>query len=121
MDVTAQYSKRIDGGVKVINRGYDQLNQEWKEIEGKAFFQDTTDKGLLKVSFFGPFYGTYNIIALDKINYSYALVCGPNKSYLWILARTPEISKKITDDLFVKAYSLGFDTSKLIFVEHSRK
>lgn len=121
VDVTAEYAIRDDGGVKVINRGYHQLKQEWKEIEGKAFFQDTPDKGLLKVSFFGPFYGTYNIVELDKINYSYALVCGPDRSYLWILARTPKISKKISDDLMAKASSLGFDTSKLILVEHSRK
>ncbi len=116
--VTADYSIRDDGGVKVLNRGFDVSKNKWKEAEGKAYFTGDTTTGLLKVSFFGPFYGAYNIIELDKDKYQYALVCGPDRSYLWILARGPEPDKKIIEKLTQKAFSLGFDTSKLIYIDH---
>jgi apolipoprotein D and lipocalin family protein len=75
------------------------------------------DQGYLKVSFFGPFYGSYVIIELDQIHYSHALVCGPDKSYLWILARSPQIDEAILKHLIDQATALGFDTGKLIFVK----
>jgi len=75
--VTAHYSMRRDGGVRVVNRGYDPEKGVWKEAVGKAFFVSKPDIGRMKVSFFGPFYGGYNIIDLDSEDYSFALVCGP--------------------------------------------
>jgi apolipoprotein D and lipocalin family protein len=116
--VTATYSLRDDGGVRVVNKGFNPKKNKWKEAIGKAYFVGDSDIGQLKVSFFGPFYGGYNIIELDKVNYQYALVCGPNLSYLWILARRPELSKSIVDRLVAKANSLGFATEQLIFVKH---
>jgi len=116
--VTADYSLRDDGGVRVLNRGYSEKDKTWKEAEGKATFVQGTDQGYLKVSFFGPFYGSYIVFELDHENYQYSLVCGPDKSYLWILARNPEIEKDLKDILIAKATTLGFDTSKLIFVDH---
>jgi apolipoprotein D and lipocalin family protein len=116
--VTADYSLRDDGGVRVLNRGYSVKENAWKEAEGKAYFVEGTDKGYLKVSFFGPFYGAYVVFELDHEHYQYALVCGPDKSYLWILARTREMKKDVKDKLLAKAAALGFDTSKLIFVDH---
>jgi apolipoprotein D and lipocalin family protein len=116
--VTAEYSLRDDGGVRVVNRGYAVNKQKWKEVEGKAFFVNEPDQGYLKVSFFGPFYGAYIVFALDREAYTHALVCGPSKSYLWILARTPHLDKKIRDTLVMKAAALGFDTSQLLFVDH---
>jgi len=74
--------------------------------------------GRLKVSFFGPFYGACNIIELDKQNYRYALVCGPDKSYLWILAREPFLDQSTTDHLLAIASMSGFDTSHLIYIDH---
>lgn len=118
INVTADYSMRDDGGVRVINRGYDPKNKEWKEAEGKAYFVSGPHVGMLKVSFFGPFYGSYIIIDLDKEHYSYSLVCGPNKSYLWILARTPSLDKTILESLIEKAKKAGFETEKLIYVQH---
>jgi apolipoprotein D and lipocalin family protein len=79
--VTAEYSLRPDGGVKVTNRGYSAKDNKWKEAVGKAYFVKGLDQGFLKVSFFGPFYGSYVIFALDHENYQYALVSGPDKSY----------------------------------------
>lgn len=116
--VTAEYSLRDGGGVKVLNRGYSKAESKWKESEGKAFFVEGPDKGFLKVSFFGPFYGSYVVIDLDREKYQYSLVCGPDKSYLWILARGPKMKKEIQDALVAKAAALGFDTGKLVFVEH---
>ena len=117
--VTATYSLRDDGGVKVVNKGFNPSKDKWKEAEGKAYFVGEPDIGQLKVSFFGPFYGGYNIIELDKENYQYSLVCGPDLSYLWILARTPQLDKSIVDRLITKAKELGFATEQLIFVKHS--
>jgi apolipoprotein D and lipocalin family protein len=114
---TAEYSLKDDGGVRVLNRGYRPDKKEWKEAEGKAYFVDSTDVGYLKVSFFGPFYGSYIVCELDHEKYEYSLVCGPDKSYLWILARTPQLAEETKQRLVAKAAALGFDTSKLIYVE----
>lgn len=116
--VTADYSLRSDGGIKVINRGYSEEKNSWKEAEGKAYFVKTPDIGYLKVSFFGPFYGAYIIFDLDHDNYQYALVSGPDKSYLWLLARSPDIKKDLKDRLIAKAAKLGFDTHKLIYAQY---
>jgi len=116
--ISADYSLREDGGVRVLNRGYSAKDNSWKEVEGKAYFVKGPDQGYLKVSFFGPFYGSYIVFGLDHANYQYSLVCGPDKSYLWILARGPKIEEDIKDMLIAKAAALGFDTSKLIFVDH---
>ena len=115
--VTAQYSLRDDGGIRVINRGYKEKKKEWSEAEGRAYFIGEKGSGRLKVSFFGPFYGGYNIIELDMANYSYAMICGYNMDYLWILARTPELDKQTRDELLQKAKNLGFAVEKLIFPE----
>ena len=73
----------------------------------------------MKVSFFGPFYGGYNIIELDKDNYAYALVAGPDRDYLWILARSPNLDENILVALVDKARALDFSTDELIYVDHT--
>lgn len=113
--VTANYSPREDGGLKVINRGYDSKKQQWKESVGKAYFIGSPQTASLKVSFFGPFYGGYNVIDLDP-QYRYALVAGPNRNYLWILSRTPTIEAATRDRLVQIAKGYGFDTAALIWV-----
>ena len=119
-NITAQYSLRDDGGVKVINSGFSKEDNEWQQAEGKAYFVDETDSGHLKVSFFGPFYGSYIIFELEKKDYQYAFVSGPDTSYLWLLARTPQVDKKVTEQFVKRSQELGFDTSKLIYVEHDK-
>lgn len=116
--VTAEYQLREDGGLRVINRGYSAKEDRWKEAVGKAYFVNKPDEGFLKVSFFGPFYGSYVIIDLDQENYQYSLVCGPDKSYLWILSRTATMRLDVKNRLIEKAESLGFDTTRLIHVSH---
>jgi apolipoprotein D and lipocalin family protein len=117
-NVTATYSLRDDGGVRVINRGYDAEDGEWNEAEGKAYFVGDEDTGQLKVSFFGPFYGGYNIIELDKDGYRYSMVAGPDRSYLWILSREPDLDDTVLERLLAKAGELGFPLGELIMVEH---
>jgi len=119
-DVTASYSMRDDGGVKVINRGYDPDAKNWKEAEGKGYFVEDPQTGYLKVSFFGPFYGSYVIADLDKENYQYALVTGPDTSYMWILSRKPYLELATTQWLEEKARFLGFDTESLIWVNQDK-
>ena len=114
--VSATYSLREDGGVRVINRGYSTQKREWQQAEGKAYFVDDERQGYLKVSFFGPFYGAYVIFKLDSEDYRYAFVAGPNKSYLWLLSRTPTVSDALLEDFVATASSLGFDTGSLILV-----
>jgi len=115
-NISATYTLRDDGGVNVLNKGWNQADGKWDQAEGKAYFVEQPDKGRLKVSFFGPFYGGYNIIDLDKKDYAYSMVTGPDKSYLWILSRTRQLPKATLDALIEKAKQLGFATDKLIFV-----
>jgi apolipoprotein D and lipocalin family protein len=115
--VTAEYSLRDDGGVKVVNRGYSSKDRSWKHAEGMAYFVNSPNQGFLKVSFFGPFYGSYIIIELDQDHYQYALVCGPNKSYLWILSREAQMNETIKKALVLTADALGFETAELIMVD----
>jgi len=116
--VTADYSLRQDGGVRVVNRGYNEKSGEWNEAIGKAYFVGASDIGQLKVSFFGPFYGGYNIIELDKSGYQYSLVAGPDRDYLWILSRAAQMQPDTLRSLVNKARELGFATDELIFVKH---
>ncbi|MGG5838035.1 MULTISPECIES: lipocalin family protein [Enterobacteriaceae] len=114
--VTATYSKMDDGGLQVINRGYNPDRGMWQQTIGKAYFTGAPTRAALKVSFFGPFYGGYNVIALDR-EYRHALVCGPDRDYLWILSRTPTLSKEMKEQMLDVATRQGFDVSKLIWVE----
>lgn len=115
--ISANYQPREDGGIDVTNKGWNAQEGEWSMIEGKGYFIDKADTGRLKVSFFGPFYGAYNIIDLDKQNYSYALVTGPDKSYLWILSKTKQLPQETLRNVINKAKSFGFSTENLIYVK----
>jgi len=114
--VTAHYSLNPDGSIRVINRGYDPAQQQWRQAEGLAKFVSSPDVGHLKVSFFGPFYGGYNVLLLDA-DYQYALVSGPNRDYLWLLARTPTLAPTTYDQVLEQARQMGFDTQQLIRVK----
>ncbi|BCV29351.1 outer membrane lipoprotein Blc [Shewanella algae] len=116
MQVTAEYKMRSDGGVSVLNRGYSEADGEWKEAEGKAYFVNSDTDAYLKVSFFGPFYGSYVVFELDRENYSYAFVSGPDTDYLWLLSRTAVVEPEVMDKFIQMSAERGFDTSKLIFV-----
>lgn len=114
VNVTATYTLRDDGKVRVQNEGY-MPEGKHKIAIGKAKMAGKSGEGYLRVSFFGPFYADYVIVALDKEHYQYALVASSDK-YLWILSRTPQLDINVYEKLLQKARELGFDTSKLYVV-----
>jgi apolipoprotein D and lipocalin family protein len=116
--VTAEYSLRDDGGVRVLNRGWLPEKGEWDTAEGKAYFVEDPDTGYLKVSFFGPFYGSYVIFELEREGYSYAFVSGPDRSYLWLLAREPVVDDRVMALFRERSEALGFDLDELVLVNH---
>jgi apolipoprotein D and lipocalin family protein len=116
--VTAQYSESPGGGVLVLNRGYDPKSGKWKTADGMAKPLGDPATGSLKVKIGTPFYAGYHVIALDQKSYSYAMVSGPSRDYLWILSRTPKMKPATLDALKAKAAALGFPTEKLIMVSH---
>jgi len=119
-NTTANYSVNENGSIKVENRGYNYKTMKWKEAVGKAKFVKDQNVAMLKVSFFGPFWAGYNVVAIDK-NYKYALIAGNNLSYLWILSRETTIPEDIKQNYLTIAENLGFKTSELIWVEHDQK
>jgi apolipoprotein D and lipocalin family protein len=116
-DVTATYSKRDDGGIKVENRGCKTDKTKWSNATGKAYFTVGKTTGQLKVSFFGPFYGQYIVFDLDHEEYTHAYISGGTTKYLWMLSREPEVSDDLRDDFIEKSKALGYDTDALIWVE----
>ncbi|MEW6673357.1 MAG: lipocalin family protein [Thermodesulfobacteriota bacterium] len=115
--ISATYTSREGGGINVLNRGYDKSTGKWKEARGKAYLIGSPTVASLKVSFSGPFYGGYHVIDIDKDGYSHALVSGPSRSYLWILARDRVLNPGIVDHLVSVAEQSGFDTKNLIYVD----
>ncbi|MBP7711296.1 MAG: lipocalin family protein [Gammaproteobacteria bacterium] len=119
-DVSATYRLRADGSVEVVNRGYDPKRGGWREAVGRALFTGDRGRGSLKVSFFGPFYGGYHVVALDQKEYAWSLVMGPDRDYLWILAREKRLPEDVRARLLEQARGYGIDVGGLIWVEQSR-
>lgn len=118
---TAMYSLNEDGTIKVVNSGYkDSFQGKFKRAIGKAKPADKNNPAKLKVSFFLWFYGEYNILELDKENYSYALIGSSSDKYLWILSRSPKLSDDVLEFLIKRAKERGYDTSKIIWVDQSK-
>lgn len=116
-NVTAEYDKSEDGTIRVLNRGYNIKRARWEEKEGTAKFIGDPTVGSLKVSFFGPFYGGFHVVALDR-DYRYAMVTGPSRKYLWILARQDKLPEEIVQGLLHQAKVWGYDTAKAIRIAH---
>lgn len=119
-NTTANYSINKDGSIRVENRGYNYKKNQWKQAVGKAKFRGEDNIAALKVSFFGPFYAGYNVIALDN-EYKYALVAGKDLKYLWILARETKIPETVKQNYLKIAADLGYKTNELVWVEHNLK
>ena len=118
-DVSATYQRLPDGSVRVVNRGFDEARQDWREAVGKALFTGSSQTGSLKVSFFGPFYGGYHVAALDS-DYRWAIVVGPDRSYCWILSRDRQVPPALREQLIARVAQLGIDPKALIWVSHQR-
>ena len=113
---SAEYTQMDDcSKLKVVNRGV--KDGRLKTSTGKAKFTDTP--GLLRVSFFGPFYSDYRVMLLAE-DYSYALVGSGSSKFLWILSRTPKMSGDVLDKILTEASNRGYDTDQLVWVDHSR-
>lgn len=117
-NVTAEYSLAPDGSIAVLNRGYNVAKGAWEDADGTAKFVDDPHVGSLKVSFFGPFYGGYHILAIDR-DYQYAMLTGPSRAYLWILAREDHLPENVLQGLLHQAQVWGFKTEKVVRVNHT--
>lgn len=117
-NTTATYSMNPDGSIRVLNQGFDYEKNVWKKAVGKAKFVTTSKEARLKVSFFGPFYGGYNVVALDSA-YQYALIAGSDLNYLWLLSRKPTMPEEVKQSYLELAKKIGFDTDALLWVEHT--
>lgn len=119
-NTTAEYTLNPNGTLNVVNRGFNYKKNQWQESTAKARFAGPTNKGMLEVSFFGPFYSPYNIIQIDG-DYEYALVVGQNTDYIWFLSRTPEMPEDVINKYTLIAQSLGYDLDRLVWVEHGNR
>ena len=111
--VSAEYTLQVDGSIRVVNRGYRKGKE--KRIVGKAKLKNpeaSPQTGELRVSFFGPFYSDYRIIELAP-DYSYAVVTGSGKDFLWVLSRTPVMEEKLLREILTRLRGLGFETDRL--------
>lgn len=118
-NTTAEYSLKENGKINVVNRGYNYKKEKWTEATGKAKFVKDENIAMLKVSFFGPFYAGYNVMAIDP-DYRYALVAGKNLKYLWILSRETTTPVEIKSKYLKIAKGIGYNTADLIWVEHTK-
>nr|WP_141675609.1 lipocalin family protein [Formosa haliotis] len=118
-NTTAEYSLNPDQSIKVENKGYNYKKEKWESSTGRAKFVEADSIAKLKVSFFGPFYSGYNVIAVEN-DYSYALVAGKSLDYLWILSREETIPESIKTKFLEQAKTIGYDTTDLIWVEHNK-
>ena len=118
--VSAEYTRNDDGSIRVLNRGYNEAEGKWEEAEGRARFVEDATIGHLKVSFFGPFYSSYVVFDLDD-EYTRSYVSGHNHKYLWLLARSPQVSEAELEAFKARARDAGFDLDELIIVDHSEE
>lgn len=114
-NTTAEYEVSSNGTIRVINKGYDYVKDKWKQAVGKAKFVTANNEARLKVSFFGPFYTGYNVLAVDDA-YRYALVAGRNLNYLWLLSREKTMPDTIKNEFLQKASAIGYNTNELNWV-----
>ena len=108
----ARYTMREDGKIDVLNTGI----KDGRAEEATAIAKTTDVPGLLRVSFFGPFFSDYRIMMIDS-DYQYALVGGSNEKYLWILSRTPQLDEEVKASILNEADRRGYDINRLIWVK----
>lgn len=114
--VTATYSMRDDGKIKVVNQGYEKtLDGKLSVAIGKAKIPNKAESAKLKVSFFWIFYGDYFVLELDK-DYQYVMIGSSSPKYFWILSRTPQMAPKTYEMLLDKARKRGYNLEKLLVV-----
>lgn len=115
--VTAEYQLMDNGKIKVINSGFNTEKNKRKETVGKAYVPNKSKPGEIKVTFFWPFYGDYNVLFLDE-EYKYALVGSKSRKYAWILSREIKVNEDIINKIKDVASEQGFDISNFKRIEH---
>lgn len=115
--VRNHYEIGTDGEFKLENQAFDLRHGTWQNTTGKGALIGDPAVGRLKISYFGPFYGSFNIIALDEKDYKWMMATGPSTHYLWILARDKALDDAVMQNLIRKAVGLGFKLEKLIYVD----
>ena len=118
-NVTATYTLKEDGTIKVVNQCTNMKNNKTKKAIGSAYNIDETNSKL-KVSFFWPFYGNYWILDIDK-NYSYSIIGEPSRTYFWILSREKHLDENIKQDILNKLSSYGYSEKLLIWTVQESK
>jgi apolipoprotein D and lipocalin family protein len=105
----ATYTMRDDGTVGVFN----QCVREGKidEATGRA---RAVGPGELEVTFFWPFAGDYNVLALDE-DYRWAVVGSRDRRFAWILSRSKTIDDELTARLVGALQQQGYDTDRLLW------
>lgn len=110
--VMAHYTLRDDGKIDVLNTGI----KDGRAKDAKGIAKTTDQPGLLRVSFFGPFFSDYRILLLDE-DYQYVLVGGSTNRFLWILSRTPQLDEATLSLILAEADRRGYDTTRLLWVK----
>ncbi len=113
--VTEDYSLNDDGSIRVVTKGYNIKKNEWIDASGTIKFVGDEDVAMLKVSYFGPFYASYNVLDIDA-TYNYALVSSNDLEHLWILSRQMSMPDDVRARFLNIAKSIGFETEKLEWV-----
>jgi len=109
-DTTAEYTSAPDGAIKVHNRC--RTESGFDDAVGKATVVEGFNNSRLKVSFFWPFKADYWVVGLDP-EYRWAVVGNPNRKYLWVLSRSPQLSAPLLEAALASAKAQGFDLTQL--------
>ncbi len=115
---TAEYTLNGDDTVNVLNSGLVESTGRHKRASGTAVFVRGKDEGALKVSFFRPFYGGYNIVDLDE-DYQWAIIVGSSPKYFWVLSRTTEVSEELSARAIKVASEVGIVPHNIKWVQQN--
>lgn len=123
-DVRASYANRPDGRIDIVNRCR-QADGSIAEARGVARVVDKRTSTKLKVRFapaalsFLPFvWGDYWVLGLAG-DYSWAVVGSPDRKFLWVLARTPQLAGPLLESALATARADGFDVGRLIMTKQT--
>ncbi len=115
-DLTEEYLLNNDGTMTVVTRAFNTVKNKPIEAAGTIKFRGAETRGQLKVAYYLPIYLDYNLLDIDD-NYRYALVSGSGMGYLWLLSRESSMPEEMKQRFLNKATSLGFDISKLEWMD----
>jgi apolipoprotein D and lipocalin family protein len=117
-DVTAEYARRPDGTVAVVN-SCRRADGSLDRAEGTARVVDPATNAKLEVAFapealrwIPAVWGNYWVIELAP-DYRYAIVGEPSRTYLWVLSRTPTLDEATWQAIDARIAAAGYDRAKV--------